>query len=1356
LPRHLVASISQNPTSGQVSGEFREGTALFADVSGFTAMSEKLSALGKEGAEEMTGVVNGFFEAMLEISDGYGGDLLKFGGDALLIFFEGEDGPNHALATGNTMQAAMSRFKHVETSQGVFSLRMSIGMGSGPVFLGSVGTADQMEFAVMGRTLGNMAQAESIAEAGQIVVDGATFQVTQDIASYKSADDGFWFLEDTLIQVEPMFPKELDQSQESPEVNPNNLLQKCMTHVEVINGLSAYVPEELLTRLIIDPQRPVLGGSHRPVTMMFANFYGVDEIIEALGVNHVDTITEILNTHFVTMNEILTRYGGTVSRLDAYAIGHRIMALFGALRAHEDDPQRAVRAASDMNNSLEEVNQLTKEILAAIPGLGVKFGRNPLKQRIGINTGFVFAGNVGSAHRREYTVMGDQVNLTARMMSVADRGEVLIGQSTARHAKSVFHLVEKEAVKVKGISESVRNYVVKGLRERHQGWEGISFDRIEGRELELIRGREAVDRSLSGDGCLLVIKGDSGIGKTRLAEEIALYGEIVGLELLVGTCLSYGKTMTYHPWGDILRAHFDIRPGDDTMNAQARVEAVQKGMAFIDELEWTPVIGSVLGLDITDNNLTRDLDTKLRRQRVLDLIVKLLLKRAEQKPLVLAIDDAHWADPASLDAISYVARNIEGHPILMILIHRPDEGLPEWYAQPNAIQITTRGLTTGACRRIVQGLLGKVQLPESMWSLILDKAEGNPFFLTEVVRALIDARALEQDVRGNWRVVEDMTGVDLPDTIHGIIISRIDRLFDLDRRLLQMASVVGRVFEFFTLSGLYADHEQDEIIRERLGYLGGLGLTELREIELEIYRFIHLTTRDVVYESLSYRHRRDLHRRIGGFIERTYAETLSEKTDLLAYHYFEGQAWEKALEFNLQSARRAQLEYANDTAIAFCQRALVATTRISPQVDILVETLSAHELLGEVLTLVGRYDEAEEQYTSARKLVEREVLTPDKVQCLVELYRKTADVYERRSEYDQAFEWLEKGLGYLDVSVPSLEAVRIYLLGAGLYHRQVKNDQAIDWCQKSLDLADQIHSREGQQAMAQAYYVQGAAYYRLGELEHAVEHCQKSIRAYEEISDFVGQARAYNNLAIAYSDLGAWTESSQAYDKSLAMNERIGNVQEQGFVANNLANIYMYRGEWDMAIARFKESNAIWKKIGAALPDAVTLSNLAQVYIYQEAWHEALDCLSESEDLFTEIGSGDFLPELERRWGEYYLKTGELNMALERASRSMELAAEQEARLELGMSFRVLGEVHMARGEYDAADVALHRSYRILVDMNSEYQAAKTMLSLSYLAINTGKAVDREQLELARASFKKLGAQADLEKTDRLAEQLSG
>lgn len=1348
LPRYLVARTVQNPIPGNVSGEFRHGAVMFADVSGFTAMSEKLSVLGKEGAEEITGIVNSYFDTMLAISDEYGGDLLKFGGDALLVFFEGDDGAHRAVTAAWMMQAAMGKFARVKTSQGIFPLRMSIGIGSGPVFLASLGTKESMEHAVMGRALAHMAQAEHLANAGQIVTDEAT-RITTDLFAEFSAADGFWLLTRLIT---PIAPQPLQTNAPAPEIPDvlnatiDSLLEFSARQQKIIAALQPFIPRQLLEQLIQNPQNPLLPGSHRPVTAMFANFLGIDEIIDTLGAAHQTTITDILNDHFVTMSRIITQYGGVVNKVDAYAIGHRIMALFGALQAHEDDPQRAVRAALAMNAALADVNRRTTDLLAKICASAEKFGDAPLMQRIGLNSGFVFAGNVGSALRHEYSVMGDEVNLTARLMGVAKKGEVLISWSTARRVEDSFELREKDPVPVKGKSQPVRNFVVLAERQQPSRWQNLSGAPMVGRNDELRVGVDTIEQVFRGHGKMLVISGVSGIGKTRFAEELAYRAEQRGMDLLAGICLSYGKTMTYHPWADILRAYFGITQSDEI---SARVTAVERGMAAIGDADWTPIIADVLGLDVPDNDLTRAIDAKLRRQRIMDLTVKLLRARAAHKPLMVVVEDAHWADPASMELINYVARNIVEHPILLVLPHRTDSNLPDWTAFSHAVHIPLADLPDEACLEIVEGMVGGVNLPAELQHLILSKGGGNPFFIEEVVRVLIDNRVIKQTAGGNWQISGDLTGLELPDTIHGMIISRIDRLLDVDRRILRVASVVGRIFEYRVVRNVQSFNVAEPAIREHLNILQQMGLTELFQIETLLYRFKHLTTREVVYESLSFEQRRTLHRRIADFYEHAFADSLGEQIDLLAYHYFEGHDWMKAIDYNLRAARHAQREFANDTAVEAYRRVLESAAKME-DIDTTAAQLEAHESLGDVLMLLGQFDDALEHLHQARQLVE----IADDPTHLADIFRKIAAVYERRSEFDTAFEWLERGLSHLPADTPTIQAARIYLLGAGVFQRQGKNDDAIRWCERGLEIATKFNTFESKQLVGNAYYLLGLIYTRKGELNRAANFCKSSISVYEPIADAVGLSHAYNNLGNVYSDLGDWEQATAMLEKALAGKQKIGDVLYQGFITNNLANIQMNRGNWDEAERLFLQSLGVWRQLGASLPNAVTASNLGQLRIYQRNFPEAKHLLATSEEIFASIGSEDFLPELERRWAELYLHTGETDSALGHIRRSLELAVQQEAKLEEGMSCRVLGLIQLAQGQKKPAEISLQRSLKILTELNSTYEIAKTNVAFGLLWQKDSTAAAKQKLQEAIKTFQTLGAKTDLRHAENLISRL--
>jgi predicted ATPase len=799
---------------------------------------------------------------------------------------------------------------------------------------------------------------------------------------------------------------------------------------------------------------------------------------------------------------------------------------------------------------------------------------------------------------------------------------------------------------------------------------------------------------------------------------------------------------SYLVWQPIWRGFFDIEP---TLSFNEQMKAVENQLIRIDAgfAQRLPLLEAVLNIPISDNELTKSFDAKLRKTSLEALLVDCLQARASQTPLLIVLEDCQWIDPLSHDLLEVIGRAVADLPVMVVATLRPPEIARLQEAKisklANYAEIRLQAFDAEEAQKLIHLKLNQYEVqtqafPPRLVKRIIDRAEGNPFYIEELLNYLFNQKNTDKSI-----------SFELPTSLHSLILSRLDQLTESQKTTIKVASIIGRLFRVALLWGTYPALGEKSSVQEDLLTLQQMQLTSLDPAEPELaYFFRQIVTQEVAYESLQFSTRATLHGQLAKYIEREYQHSLEQFVDLLAFHYLRGQEWEKALQYNLMAAQAAQREFANDSAVIACQRALDSASRLTDDHDTCEERIIVHEILGDVLTLTGRYDDALENYATARVIVADLPRVAEQTCHLADLCRKIAEVYERRSDYETAFEWLEKGLNYLDEEKPTIEAARIYLLGAGVYHRQGKNHDAITWSEKSLTVASRMTSREAQRTMAQAYYLQGAVHHRLGNLTEAVAICQKSVDLYQKIEEIPGQARALNNLANAYSDLGAWQQASEAYHKSLDVNQQIGNIQEQGFIANNLATIHLDRGEWDEAARLFKESNEIWKQLGAALPDAVTMSNLAQVYIYQRNLDEAEKALQSSQKLFTEIGSDDFLPELQRRWGDYYLHTDQLEKALEFTQQSIELATAQEARLDAGISYRILGDIHRANGKQDEAGWALKQSLSILTELESEYETAKTRLSLAKLWATTDAGAAQTFLQEAIHGFQKLGAKADL------------
>ncbi len=1339
LPRYLVAQMATDPMPGKISGSFHQATIMFADISGFTAMSEKLSALGERGAEEITHHVNAYFGTMLDITGRLGGDLLKFGGDALLVAFLG---PRHALRACQAalqMQDAMSRYSRVSTDVGDFALRMTIGLGTGPLFVAHLGSEAGMEYTVMGRGLAQMAHAEDQAEAGEIFVDADTLHAMEPFAHTGEVREGCHRLLSLEGELPPPKAQETVASSSSPtaQIVPGEdlavLMEQIAQTVEQILALEPFLPPDLLNRIKHDPVRAASRGEgeFRPVTVLFANFYGIEAIIEELGPERAAEITAVLNTHFATMQHIITRYGGVINKVDSYVVGHRIMALFGAPRAHIDDPTRAVRAALDM-----------QEAMTGFAQLETSRGVFSLKQRIGINTGRVFAGNVGSVSRREYSVMGDGVNLTARLMAVSREGQVLISQSTARQIGDAFHIGELPAVRVKGRSQPVPNFEVLGVRHP-QRRDRRARRLLIGRDKEWQQVQTLADDALLGQRQLLLLSGDAGLGKSRLVEELTAYWLGRGATAFSATCPSYGRHTPYLPWIDLLRDLFGLAPGDSDL---ARQEKIETRMRAINPewADWTALIGNLLGVPMPESEFLRSLDGKLRQQGLFRIVLGLLHAEAESGPLLIALDDLQWADEASVRLLDHVTQRLVQLPVLMCTAYRPEakNWLPAG-ATAHASTLALTELSDDASLELLEALLPTTpHMPHDLKRLILEKAHGNPLFIEEVAHALIE-NYLELDAEsGTYRARTDLEQIEIPDTVSRVILSRLDRLDEASRNVLRVASVIGREFECWLLSGVYPYRSTREELGQRLDSLRQRDLLE--ELRPEVaYLFRHVLTREVAYESLLYADRRELHRRIGQCIEKQRVGQLDEYYEILAHHYERAEDWPQTADYYLRAGEKAQAIYANEDALHHYSLVLGTAARL-PDSDAL--KITAYERMGDVQHITGQYAEAFQSYEQARAILLPQLDQSEENQRrFADLCRKAGYIHgEHLGEYTAALQWVERGLRILR-GEECIETARLYIVGAVVFQREGQWQDAVRWCRHSLEIAEQLPATEARKAVAHAYYLQGYNHHRLGEMDKASFFYQHSLKTYQELEDSPGIARAQNNLATFYLDQDDWPRATEHYQQALATLERMGDQFGQAVIANNLGEVLLKRGQLDGARTWYQRSLDISKELRLNFGVALLHNNLGHTFVRGRDWDRALDHLQESLDMFQRIGAEEFLPELYRHLAEAHLGRGDAEQALTWAQRALEQALSAETRLEEGLARRVAGCAYRAQSRLDEAEQELRQSLAILQEMDSHYEAARTAVRLAALRAEQGDEADAARLrQQAIATFEQLGAELDL------------
>lgn len=1363
LPQPVVKEQLDDPDVGRVKGKYWQGSVLFADLSGFTALSEELSALGKQGAEEITRIVNDLFGALLEDVERYEGLLLKFGGDAMTVYFGGDYHAWRAARAGLALQETMARrFVNLDTAGGFFTLRLRVGVHTGKIFAAQVGYEPGyrlrgMELVVTGADVNRVAVAQDCAAPDEVCITAETLAQIVTQAEVEPVAGGTYRLRalspvpavESLPQSAPWLPV-----YESPVPLLRLYLQT----------LRPYLPVDFADERFTDPSAPELSPGLRPVAVLFANFADLSAILAALtdkGKSGELAATNILNMYYARMQDVIGRYGGVVNKVDMYTHGDKLMAIFGAPLAHGDDVERAVRAALDMQALMPTVNRYVQSVLE---GVGVPY--SPLTQRIGINYGHVFAGNVGSdreGSRREYTVMGDTVNLAARLMTAAAVGQILISPSVRRRVADRFKLKDLAPIRVKGKAQPIS--ISCPLRPLNEN-ERVALRRRRrpfiGRTAQLEALRSAAQQAAAGQGQVVVVVGEIGLGKTRLVEVfqdhlLAAPQRAAGeVGLYVTELPSYAQE-PYAPIIDLLRRLIGL--GEHTAQDVDRLkEWVQARVP--DLLHFLPLLGNLLALPVPDNPITAAFTPEQRRDRLCDLIEAALHSEARRHPLALAVDDLQWGDDSSLALLDRLTRSVVAVPLLLILCYRPHLLLATpWSELPHTRSLQVTDFTEQESVQLLVELLESDELPASLIEMVCARAQGNPFYIEELVKSL---RETETIVRrdGHWQLAAPQAGAAaataIPDTIEGIVLARLDRLEARCRDVLQNAAVAVASQPRFARSLLeLVDHQPFEL-PGRLHNLVSAGLLEGLESELETiaYHFRHTLTRDVAYDSLLYARRRELHRLIAQALEALYADRLDEYVASLAHHYQQAEEWPRAFHYRCRAGERAQVLFANKDAIAYFRQALTIAEGHLPDMlaasdpTVLVEALlDVHERLGDVLQLEGRYDEALQEYEVARNL-----WTPDSLSTLLaRFYRKTSVVHERKAEYLLALKWLERGLDVLG-DQESVERARLYNFGGGVFYRLGEREKALEWRQRALQIAERLGD---QSEIANAYLIMAIIYSDWGDTDRALDFGRRCLEAYEAAGDLAGGIKARNNMGLISHRADDWDQAAEHHREGLRLSEMMGDEMRIGHFANNMGNVYLVQGKFEEAAAAYQRAIAVLQSIGSLGHVAAVRINLGKVAVTQGDLESGEAHLAEALTLAQEIGARGFLPEIHRWQALLCLARRQYAEALTLARQAYDLARELKERAEEGGALRVLGQLYAALEQPDKAIECLQDSMACFVELKSTYQTAKTcfQLALVYLGEPDKEEQGQALLSRARAIFAELGAQWDWAQTERALEQ---
>jgi ABC-type oligopeptide transport system substrate-binding subunit/class 3 adenylate cyclase len=689
--------------------------------------------------------------------------------------------------------------------------------------------------------------------------------------------------------------------------------------------------------------RTILQGERKPVTIMFADLTGFTALSETLD---AETVRTLMNDCFERLVPVVDKYGGTVDKF----IGDEIMALFGAPIAQENAPEQALRAALEMHQVLKQFNEER----------GMK-----LHLHFGINTGLVIAGGIGTQQHRQYSVMGDAVNVANRLVDLSEAGQIHVGEETYRLTAHLFEFIPLPPVTLKGKSEPQRVFLLHGLKlkpGRLRGLERIGLRApLVGRETELHRLQSVIKRLQEGQGGVVSIMGEAGVGKSRLVAELRHRTDLPWYE---GRCLSYGQTLSYHPFLNLLRNLAGVTSDSSFSGVEKSLRELLHSFHMDDAY---PYLADLLGLPLDSTNRERleYLASESRQWQTFQVIETLLSHLAGHKSTVIVFEDLHWVDPTSLTLLEQLVPLADRYPLLFLLVLRPHSSplCEKFFTQLRQAsyyeEIQLSPLSPEHSSELMTHLLAIEALPEETRLLILDHAEGNPLFLEEIIRTLIDQGILQRE-EDRWRVAPGtrLEYLNLPPTLQGVILARLDQLEAETKTVLQMAAVIGRIFWYRILNYIAS---VEHLLDYHLNYLEQVELIRQTRQHPDLeYIFKHVLIQDAAYRSLLREQRRRFHRRVAEAIETIFADNLEEQYGLLAHHYEASGDSKRAVHYLQLAGDRARRAYALAEARAFYERALAILP--SDQVE------TRHRLflgLGLVDMTEGKFEQASEHYAAA-------------------------------------------------------------------------------------------------------------------------------------------------------------------------------------------------------------------------------------------------------------------------------------------------------------------------------------------------------------------------------------------------------
>lgn len=1005
-------------------------------------------------------------------------------------------------------------------------------------------------------------------------------------------------------------------------------------------------------------------GERRLVTVVIADVKGSTQLLEHLG---TEAWVKLMNRLFAILEAEINRFGGAVDQFR----GDGLVAFFGAMETHEDDPVRAVLATLAMQEALKP---LAAELRAR--------ESIELRLRIGVNTGEVIVGSVGQpqAHRED-SAMGEAITIAARMEQSAEPGTVLVSENTYRLTWAQFKWRPLGTLAAKGVRHPIAVYrplAAKATAEKIRGIPGLEAPLV-GRKTELAALQQAVARLHSGEGGLVTIVGEAGLGKSRLVAELrrSVAGRHVAVQWVEGRCPSYGTSIAYLLWVDVLRGLLDVTvdaPSQAIREAlRARVQALAEVKSRYPERQPTlyPYLSQLLGLPLDAKMAAKisAVEGEELKRGTFRAIESLIESTARQHPLVIVCEDLHWADPTSLELLERLLKMTSRVPLLFICVLRPETAhggalVKQLAARRGGRQHTDLWLTplsTQESETLLYHLLRMDELPSQLKARILNHAEGNPFYIEELIRSLLDDGVIVWDKdRGRCETVCDTAEIAIPNTLYGVLMARIDRLPEDAKRVLQLASVVGRAFPRRVL---------DAVNRRRYNLESVLLTLEREELVYEQkpgpdpeYVFRHHLIQEAAYNSLLKQERAILHQWVAEFLESMRTELRDAYVGVFAHHWERADRPDRAVTYLLRAGERAAAQFANVEAAEYFSRALALTPGYSlERYTLLLARERIYDLMG-ARAAQGRDLDALEMLAQALNDPQREA----------EIALHRAHYAENARDYPAAIVAAQKAIRLARVTRDVHSEAAGYLAWGRALFYQGDYREARRQLQQALDCSEDFPQ------------VQADSLRSLGMIaedqNEARDYFRQALHIHRKIGDQRGEWATLYNLSVLFLEQENCTQAMNYGERALRICRRIGDRQGERISLDNLGYVALCQADYERARTYYEQTLRLCQKINDCHSEAHTLVHLSALF-----------------HLFDEHDSA--------------------RMHAEAALHQAQVAEDHQVE---GDALTFLGHALWGLGQRDAATEAYRQAHALLSELGEAHLALDPLSGLARSALEAG------------------------------------